>query len=163
MKLTIPGFLMSLILASTLVLWSSCKPSDAKLLEEAKAKVGAVDPSVTVEVTDAVVTLSGQVADDATRMNVENAAKEVKGVKSVTNNVVATPPPAAPVVVNDDAVITNTISAGLEAKGINGVTVTVANGEVTLTGDARKSDLQTIMQVANESRPAKVNNQLTLQ
>lgn len=164
MNMTIPKFLMSFLVASTLLFWTSCKPNDAKILEEAQTKVSAVDPSVTVEVKDAVVTLSGQVADDATRMNVENAAKEVKGVKSVTNNVVATPPPPAPepVVINDDAAISTTISTGLEAKGIKGVTVTVVNGEVTLTGNAKKDDLQTIMQVANESRPAKVNNQLTL-
>lgn len=164
MKMTVPKFLMNLLVASTLVLWTSCKPNDAKILEEAKAKVSAVDPGVTVEVTDGTVTLSGQVADDATRMNVENAAKEVKGVKSVTNNIVATPPPPppAPVVINDDAVITTAVNSGLEAKGIKGITVIVTNGEVTLTGNAKKSDLQTIMQVANESKPAKVNNQLIL-
>ena len=164
MKLTIPKFLLSLLVASSLILWTSCKPNDAKILEEVKAKVSAVDPNVMVEVNEGVVTLSGQVVDDATRMNVENAAKEANGVKSVTNNVVATPPPPppAPVVINDDAAITSAVTSGLEAKGIKGVTVQVMNGEVTLTGNAKKDDLQTIMQVANESNPAKVNNNLTL-
>lgn len=164
MKLNFSKLLMSLLVASTLVFWTSCKPDDAKLLQEAKAKVSAIDPNINVEVHDAVVTLSGQVMDDAMRMNAENAAKEVKGVKSVTNNVVATPPAPepAPVVVNDDAAITTAIQSGLEMKGIKGVSISVANGEVTLTGSAKKSDLATIMQIANEAKPAKVMNQLTL-
>jgi len=164
MKLTVPKFLLSLFVASTLIFWTSCKPNDAKILEDTKAKVSAIDPNVGVEVHEGVVTLSGQVMDDATRMNVENAAKEVKGVKSVTNNVVATPPAPepAPVTINDDASITTTIQSGLDMKGIKGVTVSVMNGEVTLTGTAKKADLQTIMQVANESHPAKVNNNLTV-
>ena len=83
MKLTIPKFLLSLLVASSLILWTSCKPNDAKILEEVKAKVSAVDPNVMVEVNEGVVTLSGQVVEDATRMNVENAAKEANGVKSV--------------------------------------------------------------------------------
>jgi hyperosmotically inducible protein len=164
MKVTISKFLTSLLLVSTLVFWTSCKPNDSKILEETKAKVSVIDPNVTVEVKEGVVTLGGQVLDDATRMNVENAAKEVKGVKSVTNNVVATPPPPppAPVVINNDTEISTAINTGLAAKNIKGVTVAVANGEVTLTGNAKKADLQTIMQVANESKPAKVNNNLTL-
>jgi osmotically-inducible protein OsmY len=164
MNTKISKFLMGLLVASSMVFWTSCKPNDTKILEDTKAKVSAIDPNVAVEVHEGVVTLSGQVLDDAVKMEVENAAKEVKGVKSVTNNVVATPPPAppAPVVINDDAAITTAIQSGLEMKNIKGVTVAVANGEVTLTGNARKNDLQTIMQVANESKPAKVINNLVI-
>ena len=164
MKPVIPNFLRSLSVACVLLAWTSCKPNDTKILKEAQANVSAVDPAVTVEVKDGIVTLSGQVVDDAARMNIENAAKEVKGVRSVINNVVATPPPPAPtpVTANDDATIAEGINAGLETKGIKGVTVTVMNGEVTLAGNAKRSDSETIMQIANESKPVKVINNLNL-
>ena len=47
--------------------------------------------------------------------------------------------------------------SAFDAKGIKGITATVSNGEVTLTGDVKKADLQKVMQVANESKPKKVN------
>lgn len=154
----------TILVASSLFLWTSCKPSDTKIAEQVKEKVGAIDPTVNVAVAEGAVTLTGQVADDAIRMNIETASKEVKGVKSVINSTtVAVPMPvAAPVVINPDDAISKTIQESLVAKNITGVTVTIAEGVVTLTGNAKKSDLQTIMQVTNESHPKKVENKLTL-
>lgn len=142
---------------------ASCGPKDEDILKGVQEKL-ANAPGVTAEVKGGIVTLSGEFADDATKSSVEADVKTVKGVKSVTDNATITPPPAPapPPMIDNDAQITTTINNALTAKKISGVTVSVANGEVTLSGNAKKSDLQTIMQIANESHPAKVNNNLTL-
>ena len=46
------------------------------------------------DVKDGVVTLSGQVKDEAAKSSAETTAKGVKGVKSVINNLTVAPPPA---------------------------------------------------------------------
>ncbi|MGX5818348.1 BON domain-containing protein [Chitinophaga lutea] len=142
----------------------ACKPSDAKLQKEVNDKLATVSPGVIAEVKGGVATLSGEVMDDAAKAAAENAAKEVKGVKSVTNNVMVAPPPPPPpaVSINPDDLIRSSVDSALNAKGISGVTATVANGEVTLTGTVPKGDLQKIMQAANEAKPKKVINKLTL-
>ena len=53
-----------------------------------------------------------------------------------------------------------TINEGLKKKGIEGVTVTVANGEVTLSGKVDKAKVAEVMMVANEAKPSKVINNL---
>lgn len=69
------------------------KSKDEELQEKV---IEAVSPfgSITVEVKNAVVTLSGEVADEAARTNAESAAANVKGIKSVTNNLTVRPPVA---------------------------------------------------------------------
>ena len=101
--------------------------------------------------------------DDAAKTTAEDAAKSVKGVKSVVNNVMLTPPPPPPVTINPDDILKSSVDSSLNAAGITGVTATIANGEVTLTGTIKRSDLRKVMQAANEAKPKKVNNQLTLQ
>ncbi|MCS7013047.1 MAG: BON domain-containing protein [Chloroherpetonaceae bacterium] len=73
------------------------KSKDEELQEKVKEAVGALG-NITVEVKDAVVTLSGEVADETAKTNAETAARSVKGVKSVTNNLTVRPPtPQGPV------------------------------------------------------------------
>lgn len=64
----------------------------------------AAYPGVSVSVKDGVATISGEVADEATKMAVETAAKGIKGVKSITNSLTIPPPPPppTPVVINPD-------------------------------------------------------------
>jgi len=66
-----------------------------------------------------------------------------------------TPPPPSP-----DKMLEGTVIEGLKKKGIDGVTVTVANGEVTLTGKVDKAKVPEVMMVANEAKPSKVINNL---
>ncbi|MBO9152694.1 BON domain-containing protein [Chitinophaga sp. GCM10012297] len=148
------------------VLLYACKPSDAKLQKEVNDKLATAAPGVIAEVKGGVATLSGEVMDDAAKTTAEDAAKSVKGVKSVVNNVMLTPPPpppAAPVAINPDDILKTSVDSSLSAAGITGVTATIANGEVTLTGTIKKADLRKVMQAANEAKPKKVNNKLTLQ
>lgn len=143
----------------------ACKPSDAKLQKEVNDKLATTTPGVIAEVKGGVATLSGEVMDDATKSAAETTAKEVKGIKSVVNNVMTTPPPPPPppVVVSPDDMLKTSVDSALNAHSISGVTATIANGEVTLTGTIKKADLKKVMQAAAEAKPKKINNKLTIQ
>ncbi len=159
------SFLLACLAMMMGVLLYACKPSDAKLQKEVNDKLATAAPGVIAEVKGGVATLSGEVMDEAAKTTAEDAAKGVKGIKSVTNNVMVTPPapPPPPVVINPDDLVRSSVDSSLQAAGITGVTATVANGEVTLTGTIKKADLKKVMQAANESKPKKVVNKLTLQ
>lgn len=138
-------------------------PSDETLTESVQAKLKA-DPSLSaspikVSTTGGVVTLSGVVNSDADKTRAAGLAKSVEGVKSVTNTLTARPP--APVISQDDPLKTQ-VTASLTKYGISGVTVSVANGQVTLTGEIPRAKLQDALKAANEAHPRKVNNQLII-
>lgn len=150
------------IAMATAVLFAACKPSDAAIAESVKSKVTALAEGIGVDVKEGVVTLSGQVKDEAAKAAVEAALTGIKGVKSVVNNITLPPPPPPPVVINPDDILKKAIDSTFTAKGISGIAVAIANGEVTLTGDVKKADLQKVMQAAMESKPKKVNNQMKI-
>lgn len=137
----------------------ACKPSDSKIQQAVNEKLSTI-PGITADVKSGVVTLSGEVTDDAAKAAAEEALKSVSGVKSVTNNITVKAPEPAPVTVNPDDVLKKTLDSAYAAAGFSTVSVAVANGEVTLTGEAKKSDLRKIMQTAQESKPKKINNNL---
>lgn len=147
---------------ATMLFFSACKPSDAAIAESVKSKVSAVASGLSVDVKEGVVTLSGEVKDDATKAAVEGALAGIKGVKSVVNSLTLPPPPPPPVVINPDDILKKAIDSTFAAKGISGITAAISNGEVTLTGDVKKADLQKVMQAAMESKPRKVNNQMKI-
>jgi hyperosmotically inducible protein len=143
------------------------KPDDAKLTSAVQSQVSAIDPGISVDTKEAVVTLSGMVASQDAVSEAEQSAKSVEGVKSVNNNL--TVKPAAPEentaanTANTDAALKNAVEQNLTKYGVAGVTATVTNGEVTLTGDIKRAKLQDAMKAANEAQPTKVNNQLSIQ
>ncbi len=140
---------------------SACGKSDADLTKAATDKLAADKVTgVTVVVKDGVATLSGEVADVTVRSKAETSVKAIEGVKSVdiskvTTKPLPTPPPPSP-----DKMLQGTIEQSLTKKGITGVTVTVANGEVTLSGKVDKAKVAEVMMVANEAKPSKVINNL---
>jgi osmotically-inducible protein OsmY len=140
---------------------AACKPSDAAITESVKSKVTAIAQGVGVDVKEGVVTLTGEVKDDATKAAVEAALSGIKGVKSVVNSLTLPPPPPPPVVINPDDLLKKAIDSTFTAKGITGITAAISNGEVTLTGDVKKADIQKVMRAAMESKPKKVNNKMT--
>jgi len=105
-----------------------------------------------------VVTLTGAVDADAIKAKVEQDAKSVDGVKSVVNNLIVKPP----IVFSEDTTIKTAVMANLAAHNITGVTATVVNGEVTLTGTIARANLQAAMMAANDAKPKKVINQMTI-
>jgi osmotically-inducible protein OsmY len=138
----------------------ACGKSDADLTKAATDKLTADKVTgVTVAVKDGVATLTGEVADITVKTKAETSVKAVEGVKSVTNSItlkaLPTPPPPSP-----DKMIEGTINEALTKKGITGVTVTVSNGEVTLSGKVDKAKMADVMMAANESKPKKVINHL---
>lgn len=55
-----------------------------------------------------------------------------------------------------------TTSAKDAIKDFSGVSATVSNGEITLTGNIQRNKLQTLMQSINALHAKKINNKLTI-
>ncbi len=140
---------------------SACGKSDADLTKAATDKLTADKVTgVTVAVKDGVATLTGEVADQLVKAKAETSVKAVEGIKSVTNNCTLKPlpPPPPP---SPDKTLEGTINESLKKKSITGITVTVSDGEVTLSGIAPKAKWPDIMMAANEAKPKKVINKIT--
>ena len=148
------------VFLSASVLFFSCAPKDsevqAKITQKFAATPELAGASATVD--KGVATITGELADEAARTEAENAAKDVKGVKSVVNNTTVTPPPPPP----PPAAIDITQGVMDATKDFPTVTATVNNGEITLTGSLDRSKLPTLMQSLNALNPSKINNELTL-
>ena len=151
--------LMILSLAAALTLTGCWGKSDADLQKAAADAVKAKAPTVTVAVKDGVATLTGEVKSDADKAAAEAAAK-VEGVKSVTNNITVKPP-VADMASADDTTLKTKIMDALKKKNFTGVTVEVKGGVATLRGTYPKGKLADVMQAVNETKPGKVENQLT--
>jgi osmotically-inducible protein OsmY len=152
--------LLSIFCIVSVAFLAACGKSDADLQKAVQDKFAAENiTGVTVAVNGGVATLSGEIADITVKNRAEKAAMSVDGIKSVSNNVVVkAPPPAAPVA--DDKMIEGTINEGLKKKNITGVTVTVKDGEVTLSGKVPQDKVAEVMMVANEAKPKRVVNEL---
>ncbi len=153
------------LLAASVVLFlgfqfSSCKsrPKDSDLQSSVNQKLGS--PGISATVNDGVVTLDGQCPDEPCRTTAEQSAKDVKGVKSVVNNITVAPPAAAPVEVAADSALESGVRDA--TKDYPGVTAVVTNGEVTLNGTIERRKLPALMQSINSLKPKKVNNNLTV-
>jgi len=153
---------LGLLLLAGLLTGCNKGPSDEVITQNVQAKLKA-DPAlatevITVTTANGVVTLAGTVKSNAEKSRAEQLARSVEAVKSVTNSLTAKPAPL-PVIAQDDPLKTQ-VAANLAKYGITGVTVTVANGEVTLEGNIARAKLQDAMKAANEAHPKKVNNKL---
>ena len=151
------------VFLSASVLFFSCKPKDSDVQAKITEKFAATPEctGASASVTDGVATLTGEVKDDACKNMAENTAKDIKGVKSVVNNLTTTPPPPPPApAVNPDSELTKGVTDA--TKDFPTVTAAVNNGEITLTGSIKRADLQKLMQTLNTLKPKKINNQLTI-
>ena len=135
-------------------------PSDADLKAAAETALKG-DPAmsgVTVEVTDGVATIGGEVADDAARAKAAELAS-VDGVRAVTNDVkVAAPPP--PQASADDETLKTKVEEALKAKACGDIQVEVMDGVVTLSGSIAQTKLGECTMAALETKPGKFVNQL---
>jgi len=147
------------------VMLYSCGNNDQKIKDSVQSSVTATAPGINVAVKDGVVTLTGTVNSEAEKMAAESAAKNVSNVKTVHNNIMVNAPVMPtpnPNTMMDNDTLARNINNALMGAGFNGITVKNMDGEVTLTGEVKRADLQRIMQLANESNPKRVNNQLTV-
>jgi len=159
MKKTI--FIITCVLLSGFVL-QSCKQNDQKLNNEVEKVLKERYPAISSSTKDGVVTLEGTVDSQPEKSSAETLARSVKDVKNVVNNIqVRELEPATPMV-NSDTTLKTDITSKLEAGGYKDVKVDVNNGEVVLSGSLKRSDLTKVMQIANESNPRKVTNNLNL-
>lgn len=143
----------------------SCKPNDAKVQSEVEKVLRTDYNTVSTNYRNGVATLSGTVATQQEKNAAENAARSVKNVKSVVNNITVRqqqPVQTQSVTVNHDETITTNINNRLNEAGFRDVRVSVSNGEVTLAGDLKRADLNKVMQIANESNPRRVINNINL-
>jgi len=146
-----------LLIVSTTSCNSKTSDADVKTAVDKAIAANAGPSTVSTSVNDGVVTLSGEVKDEATKTAAETAARGVNGVKSVTNNLSITPPPV--VITADDplkASVDNTI------KPYPGVNATIQNGVITLTGEIKRADLQQLMAALNSLKPKSIENKLTI-
>jgi hyperosmotically inducible periplasmic protein len=110
------------------------------------------------DVKDGVVTLTGEVKDDAAKTSAETAARGINGVKSVVNNLTVAPPPVE--ITPDDPLKASVENA---IKPYPGVKATIQNGVVTLSGEIKKADLKKMMMALNSLKPKSIDNtQLTI-
>jgi len=136
----------------------SCKPSDEKLQKDVTTGITAVSSAVSSTVKDGEVTLTGVVNSPDLKAAAEQAAKAVKGITNVVNNIEVQLPPAPQPVINPDDVVQKTIADAITAGGdaYSKVVVAVKDSVVTLTGEVKRANLQKLMQIVNEAKPKKV-------
>jgi len=156
-----------MIAAVALSSLAACKkaPDDATLAASVKSKIATDVPGATavnVEAKEGAITLTGTVENEEARGKVEVSAKSVDGVASITNNLTVQPPPPPPQTFAPDTELKTKVDANLKRYNVAGVTATVTNGEVVLTGTIKRNKLPDAMKAANEAAPKKVTNQLTI-
>lgn len=139
---------------------TSCKPKDADILKAVQTAIVANPDAagVTATVEKGVVTLAGEVKDEATSVTINALAAGVKDVKSVVNNLTVVPP--APIISATDQVLIDGLVAALKDNPT--VTTAVKDGIVSLTGEVKKADLPKILQKISALKPLKIDNQLTV-
>ena len=154
------------LITAVLFLLISCSPSDEQITESVQKVLTAnasLNP-VSASVKEGVVTLTGEVESETQKTLAETSISGLKGVKSVVNSVTVKPPGPTPEELKKmaDEALLQKVNANFETYKVKGVTATVADGIVTLTGQIRRSELQNAMKAATESGATKVENKLTI-
>ncbi len=149
-----------LIFTASIFVLDACKskPKDADIQSAIAAQASAY-PGLSASVNDGVATLSGTATDPSQKDAFEAAVKNIEGVKSVVNNITVAPPPAPVEIAADDPLTKGVTDA---TKDFPGVTATVKDGVITLTGELSRSRLPALMQSLNSLKPKKIDNKLTL-
>lgn len=132
----------------------SCGPKDQDIQTEITTAIN--NPGIMVAVEKGAATLSGKVTSEQEKAVLEMKVKAIKGVKSIQNNLEVPPPPK----VDPDA--ENNLKLAEALKVFPKVKGTVANGVVTLLGDASKEENKKIMQLVSGLNIGKVDNKITV-
>ncbi|UPK67530.1 BON domain-containing protein [Chitinophaga filiformis] len=138
------------------------KPNDTQIQAKVSEQLSSM-PEVTADVKDGVVTLSGNVADDATKASAEASVKSTEGVKSVVNNIMVTPAAPPPPPATDTAAIANPADEALRtgvtniSKDFPGADIKVDAGVITVTGELSATKWKTLKQALDALHPKKVD------
>ena len=144
----------------------SCSPSDEQVTESVQQALStntSLSP-VNASVDKGVVTLTGEVENDELKQQAETSVIGIKGVKSVVNSLTVKPKGPSPEELKrsaDTALLTK-VNENLSTYKVQGVTATVTDSIVTLTGSIKRAEVQNAMKAAMESGAAKVENKLTI-
>ena len=97
-------FILSSLVLATLLVVACNKPTDDTVTTSIKAKLYSEpllkSASVDVTAKDGIVTLTGQVPDDAARLAAQQIAAKTPGVKTVVDQTTMAPPPPATTAAN---------------------------------------------------------------
>lgn len=154
---------LTVILISSLM---GCKPSDEKISTAVKAAL-STNPSlspVSASVKDGIVTLTGEVETDELKSIAESSLAGLKGVKSITNSLTVKPkgPTAEELKKMAEEALLSKVNENFATYKVEGITATVSDGVVTLTGEITRANLQNAMKAAMESGATKVENKMTI-
>lgn len=113
---------------------------------------------VLVTVENKVATLTGTVADEATKSYAESTVAGVENVKSVINQIEVVPP--AP----DYTSLDESINAALAdaIKEYKTVTASVKEGIITLKGDIKENELPALKEKLNALNPVQIVDSTTV-
>lgn len=147
--------LPALVFVATMA-FTGCKPKDAdvKANIEKELKANPSTDNVMVMVDKGVVTLSGEVADDASKAAMYDKVKSMKGVESVQDNTVV-PEPVAPVTITPDDPLMMSVKDA--TKDYPGVTATVNDGVIIVTGEITKDKWQKLKMTLDGLNPKRVD------
>jgi len=139
---------------TTAISVTSCKskPKDASI-KEAIEKALAADPmsaGTTVSVEKGIATITGVCKDEACKTHCADLVKGIKGVKEVVNNCTVAPP----VEIAQDDPLTQAVTDALKA--YPGISASIKDGIITLTGTIAKADRQKLMMALQALNPKKV-------
>lgn len=152
-------FYVCLIFAS--IMLYSCGAEDTELKRKIEMELADKYPSISANVLNGIVTLTGTVESEEQKTEAGEIAKNVKYVRSVTNDIfVRIEEPE--IVITPDQAMATMISEGLNNQGYQGIVVTVSDSVATLKGEAKKADVKKIMQIVNDASPKQVVNELTV-
>ena len=129
------------------------KDADIKAAIETALKADPSAANTMVSVEKGIATITGECKDQACKDNCAAMVTKIKGVKSVVNNctVAAFTPP----VISADDPLTTAVTDALTA--FPGVSATVKDGIISLTGQIAKADRQKLMMVLQALKPKKVD------
>jgi hypothetical protein len=152
---------IQLALALSLI---SCRPSDEKLKAEINERLSMI-PGISATVKDGKVTLHGTVKDEVAKSAVEDALKEIKGIRSIEDSAVIFKPPVAaepvPVALNADQQLQKTLDSVYRAGGITTVDAFVKDGTITLEGAAKSKDISKVLRITRQYSTGKIENNIT--
>lgn len=137
---------------------TGCKPKDADIKTAVEKSIASLPElaGTTVDVKEGVVTLGGELKDEAAKTLAETTAKVVKGVKSVSNSITIEAPV---IIVVDEVLIKNVADA---VKDYPTVVAQVNDGVVSLTGEIKKDALPKLMMALSALKPKQIANKLTV-
>lgn len=130
------------------------KDADIKAAIETALKADPMSAGTMVSVDNGVATITGECKDDMCKKKCAEMAAKIKGVKSVVNNCTVAAAFIPPVIVADDPL---TIAVKDALTAFPGVSATVKDGIISLTGQIAKADRQKLMMVLQALKPKKVD------